>query len=408
MTPTDTASSKWETKALVDLVTIKSGQVDPRSPSYRDLPLIAPDHLEPHTGRLLDKESAKEQGAISGKYLVEPGDIIYSKIRPYLRKACKCDFVALCSADMYPLSPRPGVSGSFILHSILDRRFTEFAVSVSARSGIPKINRIELSEYTMAVPPPEEQASIGQVLDDADDYICALERLITKSQAIKQGMMQELLTGRTRLPGFAGKWSEVTAGDIGTFKGGSGFPLVFQGAETGKFPFFKVSDMNTESNELFMNRANNYVSETQRKQMAALVMPSGAIVFAKVGAAVFLERKRILTLPSCIDNNMAAFILDTSRADIRFIHYVLCSFRMGSLVATGALPSLNGRQLRSIPIALPDQLSEQQAIARALADADLEIDALQRRITKARAIKQGMMQELLTGRTRLPVQEAVA
>ncbi|MEB4132853.1 restriction endonuclease subunit S [Mycobacterium ulcerans] len=162
--------------------------------------------------------------------------------------------------------------------------------------------------------------------------------------------------------------------------------------------------MNKAGNQLFMTSANNYISEPQRKQIGAIVMPTGAIVFAKVGAAVFLERKRILAQPSCIDNNMAAFMPDTSSADVRFVYYVLTNFPMASLVATGALPSLNGRQLRSIPLSMPTDLDEQRALARVLTDADAEIDVLRTRVDKARAAKIGVMQELLTGRTRLPVE----
>ena len=245
------------------------------------------------------------------------------------------------------------------------------------------------------------QRAIGAASRDADELIASLEHLIVKQGQIKQGIMQQLVTGMTRLPGFTQKWDEVCAGDVGVFRGGSGFPIRFQGASTGTFPFYKVSDMNNDGNQLFMTKANHYVSESTRKQMGAVVMPPGAIVFAKVGAAVFLERKRILTMPSCIDNNMAAFMVDRSRGDVRFLHYVLDSFTMSSLVATGALPSLNGSQLRSIPIRLPSDLNEQRAIAHVLGDADLEIDTLGSRLAKARAIKTGMMQQLLTGRTRL-------
>ncbi len=394
--------------ALLDLVTIKSGQVDPRAPAYCNLTLIAPDHVESQTGRLLKSDSAAAQGASSGKYLVNPGDVIYSKIRPYLQKAYKCDFDALCSADMYPFTPRPGVDASFVLHSILGYDFTGFATSVSARSGIPKINREELSEYRMPVPPPLEQKAIGRALDDADDLIAALERLIVKKRAIKRGMMQQLLTGKTRLPGFNEAWQDVHAGDIGYFKGGSGFPVRYQGAASGNLPFFKVSDMNNAGNELFMIRANNYISDSQRKQMGAVVMPGGAIVFAKVGAAIFLERKRILAQKSCIDNNMAAFMLNETTADVRFVHYALTNSTMGSLVATGALPSLNGRQLQSIPISVPTDVNEQRAVAAVLGDADNEISALRGRLNKTQAIKQGMMQQLLTGRARLPVKTAAS
>lgn len=395
---------RWDEKALLDLVTIKSGQVDPRQASYRELPLIAPDHIESRTGRLIKKESAATQQAISSKYVVQPGDVIYSKIRPYLQKAYKCNFMALCSADMYPLTPRPGADSSFILHSLLGADFTNFAVSVSARSGIPKINREELAEYRMRAPSETEQQAIGRALDAADDLIFTLKRLINKKQLIKQGMMQQLLTGRTRIPGFTNEWVDYRAGDLGTFKGGSGFAPRYQGGAYGPIPFFKVSDMNNEGNELFMRYANNYVTESQRKSMAAVLMPAEAIVFAKVGAAVFLERKRVLTAPSCIDNNMAAYVLDKERVDVRYMYYVLSEFPISTLVATGALPSLNGGQLRSIPVSLPTDLDEQRAIAGVLADSDNEIVALQTRLAKASNTKIGMMQQLLTGRTRLSVE----
>src|SRR6266511_1435006 len=187
-----TTSEGWQNRRLLDLVTIRSGQVDPRKPRYRGLTLVAPDHIESGTGRLLKRESAAAQGAISGKYLVSAGDVVYSKIRPYLQKAVRCDFEALCSADMYPFTPKPGVDSSYILHTLLGRDFTNFATSVSARSGIPKINRAELAEYSLLVPTTEEQRTIGRAGDDADRLIAELERLIVKKRAIKQGMMQEL------------------------------------------------------------------------------------------------------------------------------------------------------------------------------------------------------------------------
>ena len=198
------------------------------------------------------------------------------------------------------------------------------------------------------------------------------------------------------------RWQRLTAGDLGAFRGGSGFPVRFQGHKTGELPFFKVSDMNTDGNELFMTRANHYISEERRKMIRAVRIPAHSIVFAKVGAAVFHERKRILAQDSCIDNNMAAFIVDQAQLDVRFAHYLLTAFKLSSLVTVGALPSLNGGHLRSIPLLVPHDLVEQQAIASALADADDRISALKRLMVKKQAIKQGLMQQLLTGSTRLP------
>jgi len=123
-------------------------------------------------------------------------------------------------------------------------------------------------------------------------------------------------------------------------------------------------------------------------------------VFAKVGAAVFLERKKILIKPSCIDNNMAGYISDSTRVDVRFIHYVLLRKKLGEMVSTTALPSLSGNVLAAIEFFLPP-LDEQKAIATILSDMYAEIAALEQRRNKTKNIKQAMMQELLTCKTRL-------
>lgn len=197
------------------------------------------------------------------------------------------------------------------------------------------------------------------------------------------------------------EWDCMLARDFGVFKGGSGFPLWAQGQRGGEYPFFKVSDMNNEGNETFMTAANHYISEQTRKHLGAQTFQADSIVFAKVGAAVFLERKKILSQPSCIDNNMAAYVLDGSRADVRFVHALLLMKKLGALVATTALPALNGKQLGEMVLALPP-LPEQRAIAQALSDVDALLAALDQLIAKKRDLKQAAMQQLLTGKNRLP------
>jgi type I restriction enzyme S subunit len=263
-----------------------------------------------------------------------------------------------------------------------------------------QFNISDAIDFRYPVPPLSEQEAIAEALSDADALIESLEQLIAKKRHLKQGAMQELLTGKRRLPGFSGEWEAVKAGNIGRFRGGSGFPIRFQGDTAGDLPFFKVSDMNAEGNQTFMETANNYISESLRKQLGAVAFPINSIVFAKVGAAVFLERKKILAQASCLDNNMAAFMVDSDRAAVRFIHYLLLSRRLGDLVSTTALPSLSGRVLAAIDFVIPS-IEEQTAIAAVLSDIDTEIAALEAKLAKACQVKQGMMQELLTGRTRL-------
>ena len=126
---------------------IASGQVDPRETDYCDLQLIAPNHIEPGTGRILKLETASEQAAISGKYLFDEGAVLYSKIRPNLVKATIAPCRGLCSADMYALIPKSTLRNEYLLEILLSNHFTQFAVSGSMRTGIPKLNREHLIQY---------------------------------------------------------------------------------------------------------------------------------------------------------------------------------------------------------------------------------------------------------------------
>ncbi|MEY8568802.1 restriction endonuclease subunit S [Brevibacterium linens] len=193
-------SGDWPIVPLFDLVDIRNGQVDPRDETYRNMTLVAPDQVEAGTGRMLFRASAADQRAISGKYLVDVGDIIYGKINPHLKKVARATEASLCSADMYPLSPRPGVDGGYVFYHLLGDNFTNFAVSLSRRSGIPKINREGLRGYTMPLPGQKEQRAISSALGAIDAQIETLRTRLTKARAVKVGMMQQLLTGRVRLP----------------------------------------------------------------------------------------------------------------------------------------------------------------------------------------------------------------
>ena len=145
------------TEFLVNHYTIDSGQVDPKKDEYIDRPLIAPNHIEGGTGKLLKLETAGEQGAISGKYLFKGGAVIYSKIRPNLMKVVIAPSEGLCSADMYPLAVEPTIRNEYLLEILLSDRFTRFAVSMSMRTGMPKINREQLSKYQCIIPSLSKQ-----------------------------------------------------------------------------------------------------------------------------------------------------------------------------------------------------------------------------------------------------------
>ena len=196
-------------------------------------------------------------------------------------------------------------------------------------------------------------------------------------------------------------WDIYCFSDCGYFQSGSGFPTKYQGEQEGDYPFFKVSDMNNIGNENILRSSNNYISENIRNLIAAKIIPVNAIIFAKIGAAIFLERKKICFQPSCIDNNLMAYIVNNDKLYYKYAYLLFKNIKLGHLVETTALPSLSSRDIGQKKMAFP-AMEEQTAIANALSDVDALITELEKLIAKKQTIKTATMQQLLTGRTRLP------
>lgn len=190
---------EWELVALGDVAKITNGQVDPKKEPYSSMVLIAPNHIESNSGRILEKVTAFDQQAISGKYLVETGDVIYSKIRPYLKKVAIADLDCLCSADMYPIKGSDKLDARFLFHILLSDMFTNYANENSGRTGIPKINRDELNGYVFALPPINEQKRIASILSSVVADTFRNQELITKHLSLKNGLMHDIFNQEVQI-----------------------------------------------------------------------------------------------------------------------------------------------------------------------------------------------------------------
>ena len=158
---TSAEALSWPEKTLDDLCTISAKQVDPKMDDYKDLPHVNGENIETGTGRILYLRSSAELGMRSGKYMFKKGDVLYSKLRPYLRKATVADFKGLCSADMYPLTPNPNeITADFLCLVLLSQEFTQYANDESQRTRMPKLNRKQLLQWNHRIPSVEEQQSI--------------------------------------------------------------------------------------------------------------------------------------------------------------------------------------------------------------------------------------------------------
>ncbi len=266
-------------------------------------------------------------------------------------------------------------------------------------SGQPLVTAGQLKRIKLAVPPMEEQRKIAEILGVWDEAIEKQSRLIEQLELRKRGLMQRLLTGRTRLPGFTTSWQKVKLGEIGKFISGCVFNENEQGGKVG-IPFFKVSDMNLCGNEVRMTKSNNYVTQEQIERLNYIVVKEEAIIFAKVGAAIALERKRYAK-DFIIDNNMLAYVPDT-KFGIWYMKYWFDSIKLSKYIQVGALPSYNASDLAIIKLGLPF-LPEQKAIAEVLTAADNEITTRRKKLDALRLQKRGLMQQLLTGKTRVKI-----
>ncbi len=182
----------WEVMRFAYRTHIQQGQVDPEDDDYADLPMIAPNHIESGTGRVTGVTSARDQAAISGKYLVRNGDIVYSKIRPHLNKCAMADFDGLCSADMYPIRTELDLHAEFLLYWILARPFLDYATLSSMRVAMPKLNRETLGSAPLVVPPEKEQLEIVEHIRKVTGRIDRLMRKV-------EGALERLVEYRSAL-----------------------------------------------------------------------------------------------------------------------------------------------------------------------------------------------------------------
>jgi type I restriction enzyme S subunit len=168
---------------------------------------------------------------------------------------------------------------------------------------------------------------------------------------------------------MAGEWASKSLGEICEFRGGQGFPHKHQGAVVGEYPFIKVSDMELSGNRHRITRANHWIDEATRKELRAKPHPATSTVFAKIGVALTYNRRRLLSRPTIVDNNMMAAVPIESEVDPLFLYYLLKVTDFNEVVSGTALPFINGSDLAKMQVEIPP-LTTQRAIASVLGTLD--------------------------------------
>lgn len=337
-------------------------------------------------------------GASVGKsYLYSPddGELVYA------------GFLINIAPDSTQLDPR------YLAIYVQSAEYWEWVARTSVRSGQPGINGREYATLLVPTPDIAAQRVIAEAVGDVDCLIRTLERLIAKKQAIKQGVMQQLLTGRTRLPGFTGAWSYIGLGDHVSYVKTVALSRA-QLDSTSPLKYLHYGDIHTRSSALLDAALEEMPRVSATLAGPAGLLQKGDLVFADasedpagVGKSVEISDvpntaavPGLHTIAARFDKSILA---DGFKAYLQYVP----SFRdqLLRLAAGTKVLATTRTYISSIKLSLPG-IGEQRAISGAILDADREIEALRQRLTKARAIKIGMMQQLLTGRTRLPVEAA--
>ena len=252
--------------------------------------------------------------------------------------------------------------------------------------------------FKLPLPPLPEQKAIAAALSDTDELIAGLEALVAKKRAIKQGAMQQLLTGRKRLPGFTGEWEEKRLGDLTSISSGGTPNTQVNTYWDGEIRWMSSGDLNLK----FVNEVDGRITLDGLQNSSAKMVPKGCILIGLAGqgktrGTVAINHVELST------NQSIASVWPSNQYSSSYLYYNLDSRyeELRSLsTGDGGRGGLNLTILANLPVPYPT-LPEQQAIAAVLSDMDAEIESLQTQLGKTRALKQGMMQELLTGRIRL-------
>ena len=286
---------------------------------------------------------------------------------------------------VYVMSNFNGITGRYF-YNYFSENFGSEVSKYTAKSSVDSVRRDMIAEMVIPLPTLTEQKRIAEALSDVDSMLSSLEKLIEKKKAVKQGAMQELLTGKKRLLGFTGEWTINCIDDIATIMDNCRIPV-------------KESDREKMAGTIPYCGANGivgYVNDYTIDDEIILIAEDGGYFdeYATRPIAYKMSGK-------CWVNNHAHILKSKSNTDQNYLFYCLVHKDIRDFISSGTRSKLNKADLLKITIKLPLCLAEQIAIASILSDMDNEIEALEQKLVKTRQIKQGMMQQLLTGKIRL-------
>lgn len=394
---------EWKEKKLSDIADVKTGPFGSalHASDYVMIgtPIITVEHLGEngivHTNLPL---VSKDDYYRLSMYSLRPGDIVFSRVGSVDRNA----YISIAEND-WLFSGRllririisKEVDALYLSYYFKDFRTKIRIYEVAVGQTMASLNTKILNDFLISYPPLVEQRDIAAALSDVDAYILALEKLIAKKRVIKQGVMQELLSGKRRLPGFKREWFEKKIEDIGDTSSGGTPSRAISSYFNGDIPWVTTSELN----DTYIFTTVEKITDEALKNSSAKLFPKGTTLMAMYGATI--GKLGILKVDASTNQACCALFFKTD-IDALFMYYILLCHRNEIIeLGSGAgQPNISQKIIRQLSFKIPPTKDEQTAIAEIIFDMDAEIDAMISKLNKLKHIKLGMMSELLTGRIR--------
>jgi type I restriction enzyme S subunit len=387
----------WEICTIGDSMRLVNGRAfKPQDWKERGLPIIRIQNLN-------DPESPFNycSGSVEDRHRIEPGDLLFA-----WSGTTGTSFGARIwrgpagVLNQHIFKVIPDKKKLTLAYALLVLRNVQEQIEKQAhgfKASFVHVKKSDLVGVQLPLPSSKtEQETIAATLSDAGALVESLEQTITKKRWIKQGTMQDLLSGDKRLPGFSDNWEKKRLGDVSEMGSGGTPPSSNADFYDGDIPWVSISDMTKCGKTITITERN--LSGAGLANSSAQMFPTGTVLYAMYAS---LGECSIAGVPLCSSQAILGIRVKPS-LDNQFLYYFLSSLRatVRTLGQQGTQANLNKGMVQSFQLRLPPR-PEQTAIASILIDMDAEIAALEQKLAKARQIQQGMMQELLTGRIRL-------
>ena len=384
------SASKWMTVCLGDVAAITMGQSPPSSTINDEgigFPFIQGNaEFGVRIPRPIKFCTDPQKQAVTG-------DILLSVRAPV--GAMNLANGQLCVGRGLSAITATGVNPGFLWY-VLAREVPKLG-SVSQGSTFAAVNKADLHRLELDIPPYHEQRVIAEALSDVDEMLGALEALIAKKNAIRLASMQQLLTGKTRLPGFDGGWTPTTLGDAAEIVNGATPNSRNAAYWNGHIPWCTPTDI-TRTPGKYLTQTERSITAAGLASCSARLLPVGTLLLC---SRATIGHIKIAAAPVCTNQGFKSLICNDGVCN-DFLYYLLITMQSHLIERSigSTFLEIGKREVASVEVRLPPH-DEQRAIAAVLSDLDAEIAVLEQRRDKTQAIKQGMMQQLLTGRVRL-------